>query len=78
MRRLGILFSLTLVYLAFGTAHDAQAQKRLCVQCVAYGEKCCGLQPTVAACVACSLGKRFDRGGSERWCRENQPKCSMR
>jgi hypothetical protein len=63
-------------FLSVTVIGPASAQGKLCKPCEASGEKCCGLQGSVAACIQCSLGYGFKN--PEKWCHNNQPKCSNR
>jgi len=75
-----IATALGIVFLAFSfssaSAQTQMAQTKLCKPCETSGERCCGLQPSVAACIQCSLGYGFKN--PEPWCRKNQPTCSKR
>ena len=61
------------------TAHSREAsyvvaQRSICPVCRPYGEACCALQGSVAACVQCSL--RYGYQSPEKWCRTHVPRCS--
>jgi hypothetical protein len=77
-----IVTALGIVFLAISTLPIRAevpiqlAQAKLCKPCEASGEKCCGLQSSVAGCIQCSIGYGFKN--PEAWCRKNQPTCSKR
>lgn len=76
MSRISFVCLLVAGYMVAASA--ASAQGKLCAPCQQSGERCCGLQASVSACVQCSVGFKYEKTGAEKWCRKNQPVCSRR
>lgn len=61
-------------------AQSAQKQShaRLCLECQPFGQRCCALRPSVAACITCGVGAGYNRDVQELWCRRHQPRCARK